>query len=76
LVIATDMRKPPGVIIWRNGALATTSRKADKSAVSSDSELAQHPRARPELLLPQLDRGEAVEQIQGHSITLTVRRGK
>src|SRR5712692_9470092 len=29
------MRKPPGVIIWRNGALATTSRNADNSAVSS-----------------------------------------
>src|SRR5207247_659214 len=37
LVIATDMRKPPGVTIWRNGALVVMSCNAAKMSVSFDS---------------------------------------
>ena len=37
LVIPTDIRKPPGVIIWRKGAMAITPCNAARSVVSSDA---------------------------------------
>jgi hypothetical protein len=36
-VIATDMRKPPGVTMWRNGARATTSCNAASSSASDEA---------------------------------------
>jgi hypothetical protein len=38
LLIATDMRKPPGVCMWRKGeAASTASMAAIKTAASSSS---------------------------------------